>query len=538
MFCNKENVNILTALLVKHGVCHAVVCPGSRNAPIAHNLHELETHGLMKCHPVTDERSAGFYAIGIAQATGTPTAVCVTSGSALLNLAPAVAEAKYQHIPVIVISADRPAAWIDQLDGQTLHQPDALGCMVRKCVSLPEPHDTEERWHCNRLVNEALIDCRRHSGAPVHINIPITEPLFTFNVELLPDERMTELLTTAPTGCPPQLTEAICQAEKPMLVIGQTKKDKRMQETANALSRVMPVIQEPLSGSAIPFDEALKAIGGDTEYLPDLIIYTGGTIVSKPMRKFLRTTTTAHQWRISEEGVMEDCFGHLTHIVAGRPADILPELYAVCADNKKAQAYRQLWEKALTDAESRIARYAPPYSTHFAVKTFERQLGCVDYNCHVHYANSTAIRAACIFAGHYVYCNRGVNGIEGSLSTAAGFSLATGERVFCVTGDLSFFYDRNALWNTRLRGNLRILLLNDGGGGIFNSLPGLGGSPALGEYIAAHHDTSARGICADHGMTYLQATDMQESETAIGWLIHSADEPRPMLAEIMLPAKD
>ena len=136
MYSNKEQVNILTALLVAHGVRHAVVCPGSRNSPIVHNLNECPD---IACYPVTDERSAGFYALGMSQARRQPVVVCVTSGTALLNLAPAVAEAYYQHIPIVVISADRPAAWIDQLDGQTMPQPDALGRFVRKAVSLPEP---------------------------------------------------------------------------------------------------------------------------------------------------------------------------------------------------------------------------------------------------------------------------------------------------------------------------------------------------------------------------------------------------------------
>ena len=182
MYSNKENVNILTSLLVAHGIHHAVVCPGSRNAAIVHNLNECPD---IQCYPVTDERSAGFYALGMTQALKEPVVVCVTSGTALLNLAPAVAEAYYQHQPVVVISADRPQQWIDQLDGQTLPQPDALGRFVKKAVSLPEPHDKDTRWYCNRLVNEALIE--KH--APVHINVPITEPLFRFDTPALPQER-------------------------------------------------------------------------------------------------------------------------------------------------------------------------------------------------------------------------------------------------------------------------------------------------------------------------------------------------------------
>ncbi|MFC2766041.1 MAG: thiamine pyrophosphate-binding protein, partial [Prevotella sp.] len=141
MYSSKENVNILTTLLVGHGIRHAVVCPGSRNSPIVHNLNECSA---ICCHPVTDERSAAFYALGLCQALNEPVIICVTSGSALLNVLPAVAEACYQHQPLVVVSADRPVQWIDQLDGQTLPQSDALGRFVRKAVSLPEPHDDEE----------------------------------------------------------------------------------------------------------------------------------------------------------------------------------------------------------------------------------------------------------------------------------------------------------------------------------------------------------------------------------------------------------
>ena len=176
MYSDKDHVNILTALLVAHGIRHAVVCPGSRNAPIVHNL---TTCPDIACYPVTDERSAGFYALGMSQALKQPVVVCVTSGTALLNLAPAVAEAWYQHRPLVVISADRPSQWIDQLDGQTLPQPDALGRFVKRAVSLPEPRNDEERWYCNRLVNEALIV----RDAPVHINVPITERLYSASLE-------------------------------------------------------------------------------------------------------------------------------------------------------------------------------------------------------------------------------------------------------------------------------------------------------------------------------------------------------------------
>ena len=245
-YSDKENVNILTALLVAHGVKHAVVCPGSRNAPIVHNLNECPN---ITCHPVTDERSAGFYALGMAQILRHPVAVCVTSGTALLNLLPAAAEAYYQHVPLVVISADRPAMWIDQQDGQTLPQLDALGRFVSKAVSLPEPSTDDERWYCNRLVNEALLCCQRHGGSPVHLNVPISEPLFTFNVSALPTERVIrQVAATTDVGhCQPLLAD-VQSAKHPMIVVGQlsNKEARRMALQLCELSTDVVVVYECL----------------------------------------------------------------------------------------------------------------------------------------------------------------------------------------------------------------------------------------------------------------------------------------------------
>ena len=254
MYSNKENVNILTSLLVAHGIRHAVVCPGSRNSPIVHNLNESPA---IQCYPVTDERSAGFYALGMSQCLQKSVAVCVTSGTALLNLAPAVAEAYYQHVPLVVISADRPPQWIDQLDGQTLPQPNALGRFVKKAVSLPEPMTDEQHWYCNRLVNEALMVRQ----APVHINVPISEPLFDFSVSALPEERKIELLPAdMPNHTMSHVVRMFMQSKRPMLISGQ-----------------------PMNPN---MDEAVCLAGDDERYIPDLVLYIGGSIVSKRLKHF------------------------------------------------------------------------------------------------------------------------------------------------------------------------------------------------------------------------------------------------------------
>ena len=183
MYSDKKNVLQLAALLKEHEIRNVVLCPGSRNIPI---VQTLARHPFFTCHAVTDERNAGFFAIGLALNSGKPAAICCTSGTALLNIHPAVAEAYYQQVPLVVISADRPAAWIGQMDGQTLPQDGVFRGLVKCSVSLPEIHTREEEWHCNRLVNEALLAVNHHGKGPVHINVPMSEPLFSFMAEQLP----------------------------------------------------------------------------------------------------------------------------------------------------------------------------------------------------------------------------------------------------------------------------------------------------------------------------------------------------------------
>ena len=495
MYSNKEHVNILTALLVAHGVRHAVVCPGSRNAPITHNLNECPD---ITCYPITDERSAGFYALGMAQALQQPVVVCVTSGTALLNLAPAVAEAYYQHVPLVVISADRPPQWIDQLEGQTLPQLDALGRFVEKAVSLPEHLDDDLRWYCNRLVNEALLV--RH--APVLINVPITEPLFDFSVASLPVERkINRLPADISSATLSHVSRMFLQAKRPMLISGQP--------------------MNPL------MDEVVMLVGDDERYIPDFVLYIGGSIVSKRLRRFLRKAKET--WVVNATGEVTDTFMNLSHVVQGDGKAVADHIrYTLVME---PHPFVQLWDELLANLRQKTDAYQPAYSQMAAVKYFESQVG----EAQVHYANSSAIRLANIFAQHPVWCNRGVNGIEGSLSTAAGFSVVSSDRVFCVIGDLSFFYDQNALWNQNLRQNFRILLLNNGRGGIFNMLPGLETSPARDKIVAAEHQTSAEGICRQNQIVYLRADGPHDLHQAIDTLLY-IESNRPVLLEIFTDA--
>ena len=551
MYSNKENVNILTSLLLEYGVSDAVVCPGSRNAPIVHNLSVCEA---IRCRPVTDERSAAFYALGLAIATRRPTVVCVTSGSALLNVMPAVAEAAYQHVPLVVISADRPQQWIDQLDGQTIPQSDALGRFVRKAVQLPEPHNDEERWLCRRLVNEAmhLATCRQ--GAPVHINVPISEPLFEFNIEQLPQlSRFNNIRRAVIKDASMDIPDAFYAATRPMIVIGQLAHGTISHETIRSLSEKYVVMSEPLSNPSymtIHFDEAIRYIVSDnssinddeddkTAYYPDYVIYVGDTLVSKPARRFLRNAKAPSCLITPDAADIHDPLMTLTDIVECDTDSINALLASLCdaPDTDERCRFHDRWQSFLDAYAAHADAYAPEYSQMATVKYFEEQLADLDIDICVHYANSSAVRLACIYAQHYVWCNRGVNGIEGSLSTAAGFSLATHDMTVCVIGDLSFFYDQNALWNSNLRGNLRIILLNNRGGGIFRQLPGLSDSPAADDLVMASHENTAQGICTQNDIGYMSAKNMDEMQIGIVTLLTRESE-RPMLLEVFTDSND
>ena len=585
MYSNKENVNILTSLLVAHGVRHAVVCPGSRNAAIVHNLNECED---ITCYPVTDERSAGFQALGLSMAEGyQPVVVCVTSGSALLNLYPAVAEAYYQQIPLIVISADRPAQWINQLDGQTLPQPDALGQMVRKAVSLPEVLEGEQQeemhWYCNRLVNEALLKSMGRVKGPVHINVPISEPFYSFTKETLPVERKIEVAYCRANidtfdGTP---FECVLEAKRPLLIIGQLDNTEKYVDLLAYIDR-MPILWESL---AMPpylykvqeelgedwnkttlygaFENLLDEIKDDERFRPDLVVYIGGHIVSKKLKSYLRSLKGVEQIRISQEADIEDTFMHLTKVMDLPNSDAMSWLGNFGWHNHW-EDYRKLWMEALAKSYERKENFKPEFSSLATVKEFFSQLQKVEpqdfkaftlggKDAHddgiydrkfdtflpgmmssVFSGNSSAIRLMNQYADRHVYCNRGVNGIEGSLSTAVGFSMCKNgadKHVYCVLGDLSFFYDQNALWNRNLNGKLRIIVLNNGGGAIFGKFQGLKESQAREEMVMAKHHATAEGICSQNDIKYLAAHTMEEMEQGISQLIHAESE-RPMLLEI------
>lgn len=495
MFSSIDSVNILTALLLKRGVKHVVVCPGSRNAPLVHNFNECKA---FVCHPVTDERSAGFIALGLAQHSNEPVAVCVTSGSALLNLAPAVAEAAYQHYPLIVISADRPSYDIDRLQGQTIHQQNALAPYTSTSVTLSDCPGNQE--YTSLLINKALIALNASDGRPVHINIPLPNTgLYSFDAHALPDVKLVQYTNDLET-----LTTTIKSAKTILLVLAQLHPFDAT--PFYRLFRDVSLFAEPLAAENLPYtinDNQLQKLNTHSteEISPDLVIYIGGNTISKLLRQTLvRISASCPVMMVTPSLELEDVTTHASHLVQSDVLAFLNYLSSVVTTNHSHPLYPTESMPYIANPESAL------------ISAFESLINPeTDY---VYYANSSSIRLAAIHAKHYVFCNRGINGIEGSLSTAVGAAMACPDKtIYCVMGDLSFFYDQNALWINSSQAvsrpaldNLRILLLNSGGGQIFKTLPNATSSSAF-PIIAAHHTTSAEHICRQYNIRHIAYTD-------------------------------
>ena len=531
MFCDKPHVNQLTSLLKAHGFQDIVVCPGSRNGILVHNFDAA----LFHLHPVTDERSAAFVALGLCLSTRRPVAICVTSGSALLNTIPAVAEAFYRQLPLLVISADRPKQWINQLDGQTLSQNNALAPYAQT-FNIEEPHTPEEE-HWNGLrINEALLSLFHNGKQPVHINVPITEPLFTFNTKELPVvSSIHEEVPVANHPVSATTLERIKQAQFPIIVMGQYEKgsiESIRKIDANGSLLILPEI---ISGQDFSWrTTALEHLLPNADFQPDLVIHIGGNLVNKQLKLHLRKLTHCEVIRIDESQALPDTFGHLQTIIRTSPEAALSQLSELAEAKTMVLKYKDL----LDNYCDKVHDYHP--STFSDLGILQQLSRVLPKECSIQVGNSSVIRnVAYFFDKHaqHIFCNRGVNGIEGSLSTAVGYAMGNKGLTFSLIGDLSFFYDQNALWNTQLPKGLRIIMFNNGGGQIFYRLPGLNQTPALAPYIAASHQTSAKGLAESYGLTYLSATNYKETEKCIHELLQQESE-RPMLLEVFTQKTD
>lgn len=553
-----ENLVIseLIALLQAHGVRDVVLCPGSRNAPLVHALSHHLTGAT--CHSIIDERSAGFYALGLALATHRAVVVCCTSGTAVANLHPAVAEAYYQGVPLIILSADRPERWIGQWAGQTLPQPGLFGSLVRKAVHLPEPHTEEERWYCNRLINEALLAALAPLPGPVQINVPISDPGVSLlpptsakhapessdrqSIGMQPGRRIQQLY---PYSIDAQAVEPLLRRlatfERKMILVGQESWSAATSTGDNfpqSLREQFFCIGESLSNSPVSIcslDAFLASLcEADRRALqPDLLITLGGHIVSNKMKQYLRSYPPRETWHLSPDSTVVDLFCSLTEQIIA-PVEPFLETLAQSLAGCASSPYARQWRERI----DRLPSPTPRYSSLAVVGSLLSHLP--EEPCVLHLANSSSVRYAELFRKPrriLTLCNRGTSGIEGSLSTALGFARQRAEeRHFIVIGDLSFFYDLNALGLPEVGSHVRVLLLNNQRGSIFQSLPTLEMDHLSQRYITAEHQLRAQGWAESCGWEYLSVQEASELKETMAYFVGPADRPR--LLEAFVSSED
>ena len=545
-------ISELIALLQAHGVRDVVLCPGSRNAPPVHALSHYLSGAT--CHSIIDERSAGFDALGWALATHRAVVVCCTSGTAVANLHPAVAEAYYQGVPLVILSADRPERWIGQWAGQTLPQPGLFGSLVRKAVQLPEPHTEEERWYCNRLINEALLAALALLPGPVQINVPISDP----SVSLLPPTPA-EPSNSRPIGMQPgrhikqlcpcgvdaqavkPLLERLATFERKMILVGQetwTAGSSAGAVFPQSLREQFLCIGESLSNRPVTIcslDALLASLSeADRRALqPDLLITLGGHIVSNKIKQYLRNYPPQETWHLSPDPSVVDLFCSLTDQI-NAPVEPFLETLAQGLAGHASSPYALQWRERI----DRLPSPTPRYSSLAVVGSLLSHLP--EDPCVLHLANSSSVRYAELFRKPrqlLTLCNRGTSGIEGSLSTALGFARQRAEeRHFIVIGDLSFFYDLNALGLLEVGSNVRVLLLNNQRGSIFQSLPTLEMDPLSRRYITAEHQLRAQGWAESCGWEYLSVHEASELEETMAHFVGPAERPR--LLEAFVTSED
>ena len=525
----KKSVVDLVDLLYLKGVKHIVISPGSRNAPITIAANR---HGGFKMHCIVDERSAAFFALGIAQQTHNLVVICCTSGTAALNYAPAIAEAYYQKIPLLILTADRPKEWIDQMDGQTIRQLNIYQNYIKASFEFPtEPSNEEEFWHCRRISSEAIERVLYPEFGPVHINIPFREPLY--NVAEYPEERILNTFSTIQTQLELSINESenlIQQwqnARKILIVTGLMHTDEQLNVILTQLShqQKVAILTETTSnvfgeGFNRSIDRLINTIEGSEnlqEYYPDLLITIGGPVVSKKIKSFLRKNKNQQHWHINASNDFVDTYKNLTKIIPVQPAMAL-KLFVNQLD-PQMENYRNLWlslDKKLT-ALFKDYMQTVDFSDLWVT---QEVLNHAPLHSFLHLANSTAVRYSNLFnicSDRFLKCysNRGTSGIDGTVSTAVGAASVTQNINTLITGDLSFLYDSNALWIKPFPSNLKIVVINNGGGSIFRIIDGPASTPELEQFFEAKHDISLEFLCKTFGVDYLFADTKNDLHQAI-----------------------
>lgn len=520
---------------------HIVISPGSRNAPLTIGF---ANDPYFNCYSIVDERCAAFFALGIAQQRREPVAVVCTSGSALLNYYPAFSEAFYSNIPLVVISADRPSSKIDIGDGQTIRQVNVLANHSAYNANLSdETHsDKSNFYELNRALNTAI-----EEQLPVHINVPFEEPLYLTTEEQYPFENIVAEIKN-PIINKDKATNFVKHwnsSAKKMVLVGVLTPNSVESQYVEWLAKdpSVVVLTETTSNlhhsHFIPYIDKLLTYTEKDPTLkeslhPDLLLTFGGLVVSKKIKQFLRSYQPTYHYNVDLHKDYNSYFCLTAHFKADVNTflkEVTPKLMSVSSN------YQQQWLKVKNEIQQTHLEYInqTPFSD---LKVYSEVFKSIPNDYIVQISNSSAIRYAQLMKAHpswKVFCNRGTSGIDGSMSTAIGAAVGSASPTVFITGDLSFFYDSNALWNKYIPQNFRVILLNNQGGGIFRILPGDKTDSNFEYFFETPHKLTAEHFCKMYNINYQSATNLTDLQRKIGEFYEKSDVPK--LLEVHTPRK-
>jgi len=520
------------------GVQHIVISPGSRNAPLTIGF---TNNPFFKCYSIADERCAAFFALGMAQQLKQPVVVVCTSGSALLNYYPAVAEAFYSQIPLVVLSADRPQSKIDIGDGQTIRQENVFANHCHFNANLKE-HSSEEN---DNNIQMALQLAVAQKG-PVHINAPFEEPLYETVSELQVQPKIIDFTSEEKHFSLGNSTKEIWnEASKKLVLVGELFPNSVEQQYLDILAKDSSVVVVTEKTSNIhhstfidqidtlitPFtDEDFKT------FQPDILLTFGGMIISKRIKAFLRKYKPAYHWHVDSLRAY-DTFDALTHHFKTTINTFLCELL----DENVNNSFYHYQSHIATIWKDRVVKHSHytnkiPFSDF---KVFDFISKNLPKNRQLQVSNSSAIRYLQLFdleATIQVFCNRGTSGIDGSTSTAIGAAMVSSMPTILITGDISFLYDSNALWNNYIPKNFKIIILNNGGGGIFRILPGHQETATFNTFFETSHQLNALYLSKMFGFEYFEANDETSLEKQYSAFLFQNE--KPSILEIFTPEKE
>jgi 2-succinyl-5-enolpyruvyl-6-hydroxy-3-cyclohexene-1-carboxylate synthase len=518
-----QSINEIVQICLQYGITNAVISPGSRNAPL---IIAFARNPAFRCISITDERSAAYFALGMAGHLRKTVVLICTSGTAALNYAPALAEAFYQNIPLLALTADRPPEWIDQNDGQSIMQQNIYSSFIRKSYNMPvDSGAMEDRWHSRRILSEAINHTMLNGMGPVHINVPLREPLYLPQPEIkttVPSIAVTGSRITADDSQLASILEKWGTYSKRLVICGFMGKNPELNRLLGDMTEndEIAVIAENLSNishadfidTTEPFLSGLSESGKEY-FVPGLLITLGGAVLSKGLKNYLREYKPEAHWHIDENDLFTDTYQNLSGNIRMNPLEFFSH---VGGTGKNEVPYMQLVREKPVNCRKLHDKYIKEavFSDLVAYNSIFNRLPA----CNLHLANSTPVRYAQLFRSRpdILYnSNRGVSGIDGCISTAAGAATVNGQLTVLLSGDVGFIYDSNGLWNNDLPKNLRIIVFNNDGGNIFKIIPTSDEIKGIEHFFETPHNVSIKALTEAYGLEHFLAGSTGELEDVL-----------------------